>query len=193
MESPTELSQEQIDQFVVAAHHDLAAVKDMLAAQPQLLNENAEWVETAIQAAAHVGSREIAEYLLAQGAPLDICTAAVLGRAEDVAALLAESPELAGATGSHNIPVLYYAAIGGYTEIAQMLIDAGADINAGAGGNTALHGAAGFGRVEMVRWLLDRGANPYEYDHEGRMPLDVAVATGHEQIAEMLRQASGLE
>ena len=83
----TQLSQEQVDEFVVASHHDFDKVKEMLAEKPALLDENATWMETPIQAAAHVGNRPIAEYLLEQGAPLDICTAAMLGLEAEVAGL----------------------------------------------------------------------------------------------------------
>ena len=43
---------------------------------------DAEWArfnETAIQAATQTGQRDIAEYLISQGAPVDICAAAMLG------------------------------------------------------------------------------------------------------------------
>ncbi|MCC6804650.1 MAG: ankyrin repeat domain-containing protein [Anaerolineae bacterium] len=182
-----ELAQEMIDEFVVAAHHDLPRVQQMLTDDPGLLNENAQWIETPVQAAAHVGNRPIAEFLLAQGAPLDICTAAMLGRADDVRALLADDPERAHATGAHNIPVLYYPAISGSTDIAQILLDAGADVNAGEGGNTALHGAAIFGRTAMVRWLLDHDANPYAEDYEGKTALDRAEANHHDEAAALLK------
>ena len=182
-----ELAQEMIDEFVVAAHHDLPRVEHMLAENPALLNENAQWIETPLQAAAHVGNRPIAEFLLAQGAPLDICTATVLGRADEVTAMLASDPELAHATGAHNIPVLYYAAISGNADIAQTLVDAGADVNAGAGGNTPLHGAAIVGQTVMVRWLLDHDANPYAEDYEGKTPLDRALANNHHETAAVLK------
>ena len=64
------VTQETIDEFVVAAHHDFPFVQQKLAEQPELLNENATWIETPVQAAAHVGNRPIAEFLLAQAAPL---------------------------------------------------------------------------------------------------------------------------
>ncbi len=182
-----ELPQEMIDEFVVAAHHDFAFVQQKLAETPGLLNENAEWVETPIQAAAHVGNRAIAEYLLAQGAPLDICTAAMLGRADAVKSMLADEPELAHATGAHNIPVLFYPAISGNVEIAQILFDAGADVNAGEGGNTPLHGAALTGQVAMAKWLLDHDVNPYAEDYEGKTPLERAEDNGHEDVAALLR------
>jgi hypothetical protein len=75
---------ETVREFVTAGHGDLEKVKQMLADQPAVLNLSYDWnpggPETALQAAAHVGSRAVAEYLLDQGAPLDICTAAMLGR-----------------------------------------------------------------------------------------------------------------
>jgi len=182
-----ELSQEQINEFVVAAHHDLPYVKQKLAEYPDLLNENAQWIETPIQAAAHIGNREIAEYLLVEGAPLDICTAAMLGRIDDVKAMLADDPELAHATGAHNIPVLFFPAISGNIEIAQVLLDAGADINVEDGMNSPLHGAAIKGQTAMVKWLLDHDANPYSTDYEGKTALDRAEAGGHEETAAVLR------
>ncbi len=180
------IPQETIDEIVVAAHHDLPRVQEMLAENPALLNENATWIETPVQAAAHVGNRPIAEYLLDQGAPLDICTAAVLGRIDDVKALLAETPELSGATGAHNIPLMFFAALGNNTEIAQVLFDAGTEINVGEGGNTPLHGAALAGNTEMLRWLLAHDANPYAVDYDGKTALDRAQDNGHEDAVALL-------
>jgi ankyrin repeat protein len=193
MTIPAQLSQEQIDEFVVASHHDFDKVQQMLAEHPALLNENATWVETPIQAAAHVGNRPIVEYLLEQGAPLDICTAAMLGREDDVAALLEEDPGLSEAVGAHHIPVMYYPAISGNISIAERLLAAGADVNAGEGGNTPLHGAAVFGQAEMVRWLLDHDANPYALDFNGKTPIEVAQANGHTMVVEMLRPFTDLD
>lgn len=193
MVTPTQLDQEKIDELVVAAHHDLDKVQRMLAENPELLEENASWMETPLQAAAHVGNRTIAEYLLAQGAGLDICTAAMLGYEDEVAAFLADAPMMAQATGAHDIPVLYYPAISGNIAIAERLLAAGADINAGAGGNTPLHGAAGFGQPEMVRWLLDHGADPYASDFNSKLPVEVAQENGQTVVVEMLRPFTDLD
>ena len=43
-----------------------------------------------LQAAAHMGNREIAGFLLHEGAPLDICAAAMLGKRNNVEAFLGE-------------------------------------------------------------------------------------------------------
>ena len=188
MSETAELSQELIDEFVVAAHEDFPKVQTMLAQQPGLLNENASWVETALGAAAHTDSRPIVEFLLAQGAPLDICAAAMLGWSDEVAALLASDPSLIAATGAHDLPLLYYPVIGGHMDLLRTLVDDGADVDAGAGKTTALHAAAGSGRPEMVRYLIDQGADFMAVDFQGRTPLDVAEDTGHEAIIEMLRE-----
>ena len=78
-----EMTTETIREFVIAGHGNLDRVKEMLTGQPEMLNISHEWkpddTETALQGASHVGNRAIAEYLLEQGAPLDICAAAMLG------------------------------------------------------------------------------------------------------------------
>lgn len=180
------LSQNQINDFVIAAHHDFPKVQEMLVEEPALLNESAEWMETAVQAASHVNRPDIINFLLDLGAPMDICTAAVLGMEDDVASLLIEFPDLVEATGAHNLPVVYFPAIAGHTSILSLLVTAGADVSAGDGGNTALHGAVAFQQVEMVRWLLANDANPYAKDYEGRLPIDLANEQGNAEIIALL-------
>lgn len=181
------LSQETINTFVVAAHHDLPQVRQMLAQHPDLLNASAEWMETPIQAAAHTGQRTIVQALLDEGAPLDICTAAMMGLNEELARFIEESPEMLDDTGAHGIPLMFFPALMGDVEIAEMLYAAGVSVNDGDGGNTALHGAAGSGHTAMVRWLLDHDANPYALDFNGKMPIDLAEAAGFEEAAALLR------
>ena len=180
-----ELTQAQIREFVLAGHGDLGKVKALLAAEPRLLNARyQEFDETALEAAAHVGNRTIAEYLLAQGAPLTICAAAMLGQRVAVQGFLSADSHLAHSSGAHGISLLYHAAQSGDTAITDLLE---------AYGNTQdpsqpLHGAVNYGRTAMVRWLLARGANIAVLNFQGQTPLQVAEALGHEEIAALLRQ-----
>lgn len=183
--------QKVIDEFVIASHGDLTNVKAMLAERPTLVLARAKWDESGIEAAAHTGQHEIAEFLLAQGATLDICTAAMLGDTDKVQAVLDADPGQAGATGAHGIPVMFYPAISGRPAAAEILVSGGADVNAGEGRTTALHGAALFGRAEMAAWLLDRGANVNARDSRGRTPLGIALEAGHTVLAEMLKARGG--
>jgi ankyrin repeat protein len=179
--------QDLINTFVGSAHGDFETVKTLLAQHPDLLNANASWNETAIQAAAQVGRVDIAEYLLEHGAPKDICCAAMLGEIETVAQALHQDPGLANAKGAHQIGVLYHAIIRAHTGLAQMLLDYGADINGGAGGSPALHGAVTFNLPAMVTWLLERGADPQILNHENKTPLQVAEDKQRAAVVSALR------
>jgi ankyrin repeat protein len=186
-----EPKQELVDQFVGAAHGDLDTVRALLAENPALLNRSASWGEVALGAAAQTGSLAIAELLLAAGAPLDICTAAMLGRGETVAAMLPDEPGGANATGAHGIPLLYHAVIGGHAQIVEMLLAKGADVNGGAGGSPALHGAVAFGLADMAEWLLHHGADPNILNYEQKTPVAAAVARDKREMAELLRAHGG--
>jgi ankyrin repeat protein len=177
---------EEIETFVIAAHGDPAKTKALLAADPSLLHTRwARTGETAIEAAAHTGQRGIAEHLLAAGAPLDICTAAMLGRREDVERFLATDPALARATGAHGIPMLFFVALSGQVEMAELLVRHGGGEE---GKDGALQGAARRGHVEMAAWLLERGADPAATDFEGKTPLQCALERNDEAMIALLRE-----
>ena len=133
-----------------------------------------------------MGNRAMTEYLLGLGAPLDICTAAMLGRGEIVDAMLAADPAQAHATGAHGLPVLYYPVPHAELVIAASLLAAGADLNAGDGMATPLHAAVTFNQPAMARWLLDHGANAGAKDYNGKTPLDLANEKGLDDLAALL-------
>jgi uncharacterized protein len=188
-----EPAREVIDEFVGVSHGNFARVKELLEQYPALVHAQATWGETPLGAAAQTGQREIAEYLLSRGAALDICTAAMLGMTDQVAAMLQADPGQAHALGAHDIPVMYYPALYSYLEIAELLLAHGSDINAGEGRETALHGAAGFGQTAMVEWLLEHGAQVNPKDFNGKTPLRVAMDNGHKDIGYLLWQHGGAE
>ena len=71
--------------------------------------------------------------------------------------------------------LLTVAALMGHTEIAALLIDYGADVDAkGKDGGTPLHAAAFLGRVETVKLLLEKGADVTIRSKVGSTPLDAA-------------------
>lgn len=179
---------EQVREFVIAGHGDLARVQELLAGTPLLLTIAHQWgpgdTETALQGAAHVGNAPIAEYLLAQGAPLDICTAAMLGRHDDVRRFLEREPESAQAAGAHRIPLLAHAAYSGNTELVRELYQSGAR----DGSAPALHNAIGRGHTELARWLLEHTSPDLSWQNfRGETALDVATRCGAEEIAQLLR------
>lgn len=190
-----ELAPDLVKEFVIAAHYDLNKVQTLLAQYPNLLTIQHQWgpndFEDGLGAASHVGNREIAEFFLAHGVPMNICTAAMLGRMENVSQFLSADPTLANARGAHGIPIMFHAAMGGNTIIAAMLEGSGCN----EGFAFALHGALAFGQKDMVRWLLDHGAKSdlQILNYENKTPLAKALELGQTEIADMLRAAGATE
>jgi ankyrin repeat protein len=191
---PTVLSPVDIRDFVIAAHGNLEKVKAMLVEHPDLLEAAHPWDEndreTAIMAAAQAGDRAIAEFLLAQGAPLSITTAAMLGRTQQVAAMLEQDPGLIAARGAHGIPLLAHASLSGDVGLVSMLVGHGAR----EGLDFALNNAVTFGYEDLVRWLLENTQPDLEWEnYEGRTALEVALGNNRAEIAALLRRhgASG--
>lgn len=188
------LTQELIREFVVASHGDLTRVKEMLAAHPALLRVEFDWGpggrEDGIGAAGHVGNREIAEFFLAQGVPLNICVSAMLGRLDKVNRFLTSDPALANARGAHGITVMFHAAMSGDVRIAETLRNHGCK----EGFSHAIHGAINFRREDMVVWLLANGATLMNVlDYQNKTPLARALETNQPMIADLLRQHGATE
>ncbi len=185
----TNYPDEEVRAFVIAAHSDLETVKATLAEHPDWLNVEYDWgpggKETPLGAAGHVGNRPIVEYLLDLGAPNNICVAAMLARAGDVARFLAEDPAQATARGTHGIPLMVHAAMGGDVGIVEQIVAAGG----GEGTKQALVGAVMKGRLEMTRWLLDHGADDLTLkNHFDKTLLQMAEESGFDEIAALLRE-----
>jgi len=193
MTTTPEPTQEVIDEFVGVAHGDYARLEELLDQYPTLVDAKATWGETPLGAAAQTGQRKIAELLLSRGASLDICTAAMLGMTDQVANMLQADIKYVHATGAHEIPVMYYPTLYGHLEVAKLLLAQGADINAGAGKETALHGAASFGQPAMAEWLIEHGAQVNQLDFNGKTPLRLAVENGHKDVGYLLWQHGGVE
>lgn len=113
-----------------------------------------------------------------------------MGEPERVQELLRRDPTLvserkAGQWGDRT--PLHVAASAGHTEIARLLLDSGADVNARDQGDNAtpLHWAAGEGHLETAKLLVERGAILDATDdmHE-RGPLGWALVF-HERRREM--------
>ena len=116
-EKPARLEPAQVEAFVGNAHGDLAEVERLLELEPALANASWDWGggdwETGLGAAAHMGRRQIALYLLEHGARLDLFAAAMLGYFDIVTAILSDFPEMRDALGPHGIPLVEHARVGG--------------------------------------------------------------------------------
>ena len=117
MEKRPALSPGMVNEFVAKAHGDLNRVKELLNEEPMLINAAWDWGggdwETALGAAAHMGRKDIALYLLGNGARIDIFAAAMLGRFEIVRETINAFPGTRKVPGPHGIPLIVHAKAGG--------------------------------------------------------------------------------
>jgi ankyrin repeat protein len=186
-------AQEIIDQFVGNAHGNLAVVKKLLEQYPSMVSAHASWTETAVQAAAQTGQVDIVNYLIDHGAEYDICTAAMLGNLDCTDDFLKEDPNLVNTRGAHGIPLLYFPVIHAKTEVAEYLLQHGADPNAASpDGINPLHGAVMFSQPKMAQWLLDHGVDPNP-KYDGKTPLAMALEKKQTELIEILRSHGGIE
>lgn len=182
--------------FVRAGHTDLEKVKAMLARDPKLVYATWDWGggdwETALNGASHLGSRELARYLLSQGARIDAFCAAMLGERDAIGALVAANPSVATTKGAHGYTLLYHVAISGDVAMAEFLKP---HLARDAGDyNQSLSAAVRDGHLPMTKWLFANAAiDPNIPDALGRLPLTTALAKGFKDVAEELRRHGARE
>ena len=117
MDARPAVSPDLVRAFVANAHGDLNQVQELLTQEPTLINAAWDWGggdwETALGAAAHMGRKDIARYLLDQGARLDVFAAAMLGELAIIQAVLQAFPQAIDVPGPHGIPLSAHAKAGG--------------------------------------------------------------------------------
>ncbi|WP_298503487.1 hypothetical protein [uncultured Maribacter sp.] len=118
-----------VKEFVVAGHKNLPLVKEMLNEHPNLLYSSYDWgnsdYEEAIEGAAHLGNKEIANYLISKGARVNLFTLTMLGKTDLVKLTLETYPELIFAKGPHGFTLLHHANVGDVKELGYYLKDKG--------------------------------------------------------------------
>src|SRR5262245_25882868 len=106
-----------IKEVVTVSHSDLKRVRELVERQPALARASIDWGfgdwEACIDAAAHVGRKEVAEFLIANGARPTIFSAAMLGQLDVVKAFVAARPGVQRTYGPHGITLMSHARAGG--------------------------------------------------------------------------------
>jgi len=141
-------------------------------------------LDRALLEACGKGRAEVVENLLKEGAQVN--ARAVLPQPEnDQEAIPSDWNEGAGGTA------LILASAAGHGEVVDILLRAGADVNAvDERGWPAIMRAAYFGRGEIVRALLESGASPdLRESHEGATALQFAARQDHGGTVRMLLDA----
>jgi len=106
-----------VQDFVIYAHTDIKMVEKLLGKEPALVNSFMDWGggdwESGLGAAAHMGNRAMAEFLLERGARMDIFCATMMGQLEAVKAFLTLQPKMIDAKGPHGFSLHFHAQLAG--------------------------------------------------------------------------------
>jgi uncharacterized protein len=144
-----------LDVFEAAAIGDADRLRALLDEDPSLAGAWSADGFTALHFAAFFGHPSSAKLLVERGAELGARST---------------NKEFA-----YDATPLHSAAAAGRREVCEVLLDAGADVNAGQhGGYTALLDAAQAGNTELVDFLLERGADPTARLDDGRGMTELA-------------------
>ena len=170
----------------------LAEVEQMLEGRPDLAgNPFVFWGEGVLSMPANRGHRTMIELLLRYGARVPNVSkwgAWYYFKRYDIAAMLLERGMSAHHMNTHHTTLLHDMAYTGELAKAQLLLAHGARIDAvdEEFRSTPLGLAARFGKVDVVRLLLDRGADPQKAAADWATPLAWARKKGHRQIERLL-------
>jgi ankyrin repeat protein len=120
----------------------------------------------------------------------NLAEAVSVGNVNDVKIFLQRDPEAIHQTGANDMVPIQLAADYGHSEIIQLLLQAGADVNAPhvKVQATPLQYAAESGRLDAVRVLLAAHANINAVDNQGRTPLMWAAKKGQVPVIQELLQ-----
>ncbi|CAN5452281.1 hypothetical protein BH10BAC4_BH10BAC4_12070 [soil metagenome] len=117
LQKPAAIKIETVQEFVKVSHGNFARVKEMLENDHLLLHVSYDWgggdFESGIEAAGHVGNKEIANYLIGKGARYNIYLACMIGHLDTVRNVLTFSPGLLNSKGPHGFTMLHHAMKGG--------------------------------------------------------------------------------
>jgi uncharacterized protein len=148
--------------------------------------------ESAVLMALYTRNQDELQALLAHGPELSIFEAAALGRDDRVRELIDRDPSSVEAWAPDGNTALGLAAFFGHVSTVRLLIHRGADVHAVARNHMKvqpIHAAVAARNPEIVRLLLDRGADPNARQQVGYTVLMEAAGSGHRGLVEMLLQA----
>jgi RNA polymerase sigma factor (sigma-70 family) len=153
--------------FLALRERDVATVKQLAGAQPNLLAAHIEWAESEHNHYWPVGYRAL-HY------------ACAVGNLPMVQALIDAGADINALTKHNFATPLHVAVMQHRHDVIDRLIKAGANLGAAnENGQTALHFAGYRGDVDALRLLLDAGAADSIKDAGGRIAADWAAHRGH--------------
>jgi ankyrin repeat protein len=170
---------------------DAPLVRDLVGRDPGLATTRNADGTSALMLATYRDDTATVAALRTANPTLDVFEAAALGEADALATILAAEPGAARAWSSDGFTALHFAAFFGGPEVARLLVDTGADIDAVSRNElkvAPLHSAVA-GQVKAALVLIERGAKVNVKQRHGWTPLHGAADNGDDEVVEALLAA----
>jgi ankyrin repeat protein len=168
---------------------DLDRVRELVAADPDTALARDEEGLSAVMQARYHGHSEIVDLILTLDPELNVFEAAAVGDAERVRILIGGDTDVARSWSPDGFTPLHFACFFGHPNIAEFLLERGAEVNAVAHNDlavTPLQSAAAGGHTRAAELLLNAGADVHPAHPLGFTPLHSAAANGDRATAELL-------
>ncbi len=177
------------EMFAAVKAKDIEGVKALLDHDPNLLRIWSDGGDTPVLLSAYYGAQEVTRLLLERGAALNLFEAAAVGEVDRVQQLLDADPALINTYSHDGWTPLHLASFFGHKEVAQLLLQRGADVVAlsrNTTGNLPLHAALAGRRFEIAQLLVERGSDINALDNYHWTPLHHAAYSGNIAMVKLL-------
>lgn len=164
-------------------------VKRLIEQTPSLKEARDTNGASAILVATYHMKPDVVNALVELGAPIDIFEASVLGKVDRIQEILKSNPARVSEHAPDGFTPVALAAFFGQAQAVKALIAAGANVNAAAKNPLkvqALHAAVAGRNLEIVKAVLDAGADPNAQQQAGFRPMHEAGTNANRKLAELL-------
>jgi ankyrin repeat protein len=164
-------------------------VRQLVQQNPALKDARDSSGASALLVAAYNMKPDVVNALLDLGATVDIFEASVLGKVDRIQDILRETPARVSEHAPDGFTPVALAAFFGQLAAVHALIAAGADVTAAAKNGLkvqALHAAVAGRNLDIVKAVLDAGADPNAQQQAGFRPMHEAGSNANRKLAELL-------
>lgn len=159
----------ELNVYEAAGTGQTQRLRELIAADPSLVNSHSSDGFTPLGLSVFFGHPENVNALLEAGADVNLASRETM-----------------------KVTPLASASAAGQYEIARVLIEHGANVNARAASDfTPLHESAASGKIAFAKLLLEHGADVNARASDGKTPLDYARAYDRKEMVELLSKYAG--